>query len=57
MKNSILNLYFEKMRIIELIRSTVKKENMDPNFNIDFRCDDEKVNKCIPSDLRKYVVM
>jgi len=57
MKNSILNLYFEKMRIIELIRSAVRKENMDPNFNIDFRCEDEKLNKYIPNDLRKYVVM
>ena len=45
------------MRIIEKFRSAVKMENMDPNFNIDFRSEDENLNKYIPNDLRKYVVM
>ncbi len=57
MKSAILNMYYEKMIIVEKFKSTVKKENMDPTYNIEFKTSDENLKKYIPEDLKKYVVV
>lgn len=57
MKSSILNMYYEKMRIVEMFKSSFKKENMDPTFNVDFKSHDENLKKYVPEDLKKYVIV
>ncbi len=57
MKSSILNMYYEKMRIVEMFKSAVKKENFDPTYNVDFKSEDENLKKYVPEDLKKYVIV
>ena len=55
MKSSILKEYYEKVRIIEVVRSVVKKEKLDPNYNTNF-VSDSKILEHISEDSRKMVV-
>lgn len=57
MKSSILNMYYEKMRIVEMFKSAFKKENMDPNYIIEFKSNDANLKKYVPEDLKKYVIV
>lgn len=50
-------MYYEKMRIVEMFKSSFKKENMDPTFNVDFKSHDENLKKYVPEDLKKYVIV
>ncbi len=57
MKSSILNMYYEKMRIVEMFKSAMRKENLDPNYNVEFNTKDENLKKYVPEDLNKYVIV
>lgn len=57
MKSSILNMYYEKMRIVEMFKSAVKKEKMDPTYQVDFQTDDENLKKYIPEEQKKYIIV
>ncbi len=57
MKSSILNMYYEKMRIVEMFKSAMRKESLDPTYNVEFKTEDENLKKYVPEDLKKYVIV
>ena len=56
MKSSILKEYYEKVRIIEVVRSVVRKEKLDPYYNTNF-VSDSKILEKIGDSSRKMVVV
>jgi len=50
-------MYYEKMRIVEMFKSAMRKENLDPNYNVEFNTKDENLKKYVPEDLNKYVIV
>lgn len=57
MKSSVLKDYYEKMRIVELIRTIVKKEKLDPNIKTNFETKDPNITKHLNEEIKKFVVM
>lgn len=50
-------MYYEKMRIVEMFKSAIKKEKMDPTYQVDFQTDDENLKKYIPEEQKKYIIV
>jgi len=50
-------MYYEKMRIVEMFKSAIKKENFDPTYHVEFQTEDEILKKYVPEDLKKYVIV
>lgn len=57
LKSKILKDYYEKMRTVELFRSKVKKEKLDPTFNSEFITENANLNNAIDEEYRKNIVM
>ena len=45
------------MRIIEIIRSIVKKEKLDPNYKSDFNTTDQKILANINNEIKHNIVV
>ena len=56
LKKLILGDYYEKMRIIEIIRSIVKKEKLDPIYKNEFSTTDPKILSNINEENKRYIV-
>jgi len=50
-------MYYEKMRIVEMFKSAIRKDNLDPTYNVEFKTEDENLKKYVPEDLKKYVIV
>lgn len=54
-KKAMLSAYYAKLRIIEMVRSIVRKEKLDPNFNSNFTTQSKDLN-VITEKMRPFVV-
>ncbi len=52
-----MNSYYEKARIIELIKKTVLSKGLDPNFNTGFEIDSVAINEILPKEILNNVVV
>lgn len=55
LKNEILNCYYEKSRIIQIIKKAFINKNLDPTYNTEFETDNPELTKILTPEIKNNI--